>query len=166
MLNQDLANYLDLVPGDSMEVILNFPGLSKAQSTQPQIVARMFALMTSTMPDSDRPLFDFKQKLVSMSNTTDQRETFSFNEIFGADEDSDMISLNSTLSGTFTKSYGKFPEVYGNVVILDCHYVFDNILDAWQEKVQSGTLKFTDPRKYAAIIAAIGYTRNFMKSNE
>ena len=83
--------------------------------------------MTSEMPPSSRPSFDFTNKLVSLDTNT----TVSFEQIFGADSDTDMINLNSTLKSTFTKSYGKFPEVYGNVVILDCHYVFDNVLDAW-----------------------------------
>ena len=40
--------------------------------------------------------------------------------------------LNTTLKAGFSGTFGKFPSAYGNVVLYDCHYIFDNILD-WFE---------------------------------
>ena len=37
--------------------------------------------------------------------------------------------INLTVGASFEKSNGKFPSAYGNVAILDCHYVFNYIID-------------------------------------
>jgi hypothetical protein len=37
--------------------------------------------------------------------------------------------INLTVGAAFEKSNGKFPSAYGNVAILDCHYVFNYIID-------------------------------------
>ena len=34
-----------------------------------------------------------------------------------------------TLATTYEASFGKFPTAYGNVALLDCHYIFDYIFD-------------------------------------
>ena len=37
--------------------------------------------------------------------------------------------INLTVGAAFEKSDGKFPSAYGNVAILDCHYVFNYIIN-------------------------------------
>ena len=39
------------------------------------------------------------------------------------------------LAATFDKSNGKFSAIYGNVVIVDCNYFFDRLLQTLKEKV-------------------------------
>ena len=38
-------------------------------------------------------------------------------------------SLKYTIKGTYEKSDGKFMEAYGNVVLIDCHYLVDSLID-------------------------------------
>jgi len=41
----------------------------------------------------------------------------------------DEFVFDYKISGTFDKSDGKFPSTYGNVMIIDCHYILDEIFD-------------------------------------
>jgi len=34
-----------------------------------------------------------------------------------------------TVKETYTKSNGKFPAAYGNVALIDCHYILDYVFD-------------------------------------
>jgi hypothetical protein len=52
-----------------------------------------------------------------------------FTEMFGTNN-TEYLKLNSTAKHGFENSYGKFPVAYGNVVILDCNYIFDTIIDS------------------------------------
>ena len=49
--------------------------------------------------------------------------------MFGTNN-TEYLKLNSTAKHGFENSYGKFPVAYGNVVILDCNYIFDTIIDS------------------------------------
>ena len=51
--------------------------------------------------------------------------------MFGTNN-TEYLKLNSTAKHGFENSYGKFPVAYGNVVILDCNYIFDTIIDSAQ----------------------------------
>jgi hypothetical protein len=37
-----------------------------------------------------------------------------------------------TVAATYTNSAGKFPSAYGNVALIDCHYVLDYLFE-WLE---------------------------------
>jgi hypothetical protein len=63
------------------------------------------------------------------------------------------LLLPSTLKTGFKESYGKFPVAYGNVVILDCHYILDNLLEA--AIVYIKPMQKQNPLRYAQILAAI-----------
>ena len=47
--------------------------------------------------------------------------------------------INLTVGAAFEKSDGKFPSAYGNVAILDCHYVFNYILNYEEAVVRATT---------------------------
>jgi hypothetical protein len=76
-------------------------------------------------------------------------------EIFGDDQDDGkaFLKLPSNLKTGFKESYGKFPVAYGNVVILDCNYILDNLLDAVIVYIKP--LQKRKPLQYAKIVAAI-----------
>ncbi len=40
----------------------------------------------------------------------------------------DTINIPYTLAGTYTSSNGKFNSVFGNVVVVDCNYFFDDLI--------------------------------------
>ncbi len=41
----------------------------------------------------------------------------------------DSFQRTVTLATTYETSVGKFPTAYGNVALLDCHYILDYIFD-------------------------------------
>lgn len=52
-------------------------------------------------------------------------------QILGADsEKKDVVVTEQFLvAASYPKSVGKFPSAYGNVALIDCHYVFDYLFD-------------------------------------
>lgn len=71
--------------------------------------------------------------------------------------------INFTVGAAFEKSDGKFPSAYGNVAILDCHYVFDYILD-YETTVVNYEYRF-QPLKRAEALAAITAIRTALTLN-
>lgn len=88
------------------------------------MTAHLTQVMMSELPNP--PKFDWDKREVTFNGT----EKFTYENLFktkvGA---SDPIMLNTTVKAGFSGSYGKFPSAYGNVVLMDCHYIFDNLLD-------------------------------------
>ena len=95
--------------------------------------------MTSELENP--PRFDWEKREVTFNGT----KKFTYENLFktkvGADDD--PIMLNSTVKAGFSGSYGKFPSAYGNVVLMDCHYVYDYLLDYMQ--TENDKEKFTHP---------------------
>lgn len=61
-----------------------------------------------------------------------------------------------TLAATYETSNGKFPSAYGNVAILDCHYMFNYFFD-YAANIYAPTL---DPRDRIAFFIAIRRLEN------
>ena len=40
------------------------------------------------------------------------------------------LVMNFTIGGTYDDVNGKFGKIYGNVAILDCHYIHESLFDA------------------------------------
>ena len=85
--------------------------------------AKIFELMMSEIENGAE--FDWPNRLLHFKNHTQNIDDF-FLTKEGSD---DTFSLNMTLRAGFTQTFGKFPAAYGNVVLSDCHYLFDNLLD-------------------------------------
>ena len=53
--------------------------------------------------------------------------------MLGASSDPDIqefiIPHNFTIASSYEKSVGKFPVAYGNVALIDCHYIFEYLFD-------------------------------------
>jgi len=47
---------------------------------------------------------------------------------------------------SYESSAGKFPAAFGNVVLTDCNYIFDRLIDGAFKAIQP--FEFTDPNKY------------------
>ena len=69
------------------------------------------------------------------------------------------IWLDYTIADTYDKADGKFGSVWGNVALVDCHYVFDNLLD--KVLVDSLPLIITDFEKWKAIRDMVNEVRAF-----
>lgn len=106
MLNQGTLDYLGVNIGDKVEYYLNIslPGQSaSAVGKNPR------------MPLIELMAFSAGVDLSTIRNTLEQS--------------AGPTGLNLTVAAAFDKSNGKFPSAYGNVALLDCHYVFGYILD-------------------------------------
>ena len=77
-----------------------------------------------------KPEFNWQKRSMTVSDDNSTSE-IDFKEAFGGGlaDDSGFLRLDSTLKQGFENSYGKFPVAYGNVVILDCNYIFDSIIN-------------------------------------
>jgi len=42
---------------------------------------------------------------------------------------SDSYTRSMTIAATYETSNGKFPSAYGNVALMDCHYLLDYLFD-------------------------------------
>lgn len=134
-------------------VDLTLPGILNAD-----LVAHLTQVMMSEVPNA--PIFDWKKREVTFNET----EKFSFENLFkskvGA---SDPIQLNATLKAGFSGSYGKFPSAYGNVVLMDCHYIYDYLLDYLT--IENDKIEFQQPITWFENVIALRAIRNDLKSS-
>ena len=146
MMNQELFDYLSLEESDPAVVEIQVPSISA------DYYMKMLGMITANLENP--PQFDLYNKVISLPET-DQHPALNItmSDIFGDNEDKQYLKLPSTLKKGFEESYGKFPVAYGNVVILDCHYILNNILDATIVMIEP--LRKKDLQKYLQIVAGI-----------
>jgi len=74
------------------------------------------------------------------------------------------LTKDLTVVGSYEKSNGKFNAAYGNVLLTDCTYIFEQALDFAQEIVNE-KYKYK-PKKLAEATAVITFMNNYLISND
>jgi hypothetical protein len=107
-----------------------------------------------------KPDFNWERRSMTVKGENSTTEVL-FEEAFGAGLGDEPLTLASTLKQGFGNSYGKFPVAYGNVVILDCNYIFDTLIvnanNLIDKNYAQGKLKF---QQWVEAKAAIGLIKN------
>jgi hypothetical protein len=113
--------------------------------------AHLLALMSSGMKNA--PKFDWRKRTMTIAQNENNPETeIHFDKAFGGVGAGLPTVLNITTSivAGFSDTYGKFPVAYGNVVVMDCHYIFDNVIEGYKEYILP--MKKTDPIQYYILL--------------
>ena len=74
-------------------------------------------------------------------------------DILGADSNIDPVVMQFNVTGTYSEIGGKFSKVLGNVAIVDCNYVHNQLFPALKESIKP--LRFREPIKYTEYWIAI-----------
>ena len=121
-----MARYLDVGIGDQVTIYVDWGG-TFSDSKAPR--AHLFALLTAGM---DKVTMDFEQNLVDFKGTS-----FSFDMLGLGSENDTGYNMTYTIKGTYEDSSGKFSKVYGNVALIDCDYVVEQIMDEWYRELEN-----------------------------
>jgi len=74
---------------------------------------------------------------------------------------SETVKLSWIVADTYESSAGKFPAAYGSVVLTDCTYLFDKLIDGAFKAIKP--FKFTDPVKYFLAYALLTEIQNYLE---
>ena len=116
MIPNQVLRYLGSKVGDKVSVYVDW-GSSFSGVKAPR--AHLFAMLTAGM---ENVTMNFEHELIMFNGTG-----FPF-ELLGIGEGSGW-DLTYKIKGTYEEADGKFSEVYGNVVLIDCHYLLNTIID-------------------------------------
>ena len=113
-----MAKYLDINIGDDVSIYVDW-GKTKEMSQVKSPKAHLFAMLTAGIHNVT---IDFDREFI-VSN--------------GLGIPFDLLGLNSeptynatyTIKNTYEAASGKFSEAYGSVVLIDCDYVLEQIID-------------------------------------
>jgi len=89
---------------------------------------------SSTAPQGGAPTSDasnFHRALATLATLSGSPMPTEVHQILGASgAKKDVIIVDKfKVAASYPKSVGKFPAAYGNVALIDCHYVFDYMFD-------------------------------------
>ena len=118
--------------------------------------AHLFALLTATMPNVT---MDFEQELVDFNG-----QSFPFEMLgLGAGNETGW-NMTYTVKGTYEDSSGKFSQVFGNVVLIDCDYIVEQIIDEMFRELDAAASTITW-QVYYEIYALLNYINAEVKQN-
>jgi hypothetical protein len=132
MLGQTTADYLQLQIGDKVVMEFNLGTLTGSQQTK--------FLETSPL----------QRTLGLLYSATNQDFPYEISQLASANL-GDTFLRTVKLAATYESSVGKFPTAYGNVALLDCHYILDYIFD-YAKNDYAKTLPLTERILFIAAI--------------
>jgi len=132
LMNSQSFDFLKIGVGQDVNVEIDtslfFPSLAEG-------FAPLLAMMSSGMKDG--PKFNWRKRTMTIAQKGDNPELeIGFDEAFksgnvgapGAPTLPSVIDMKSNITASFSDTYGKFPVAYGNTILMDCHYFFNNII--------------------------------------
>ena len=143
MMPAEVANYLGKSIGDNVVISLDLTGTIGEDP-----LAKLMALMTMGM---ENIVVDIGERVIKHNES---RISF---ESVGIDLSGTWFDY--TIANTFNKSDGKFGSVWGNVALIDCNYVFDNLLD--KTMADAAPLFIFDHSKWKEIRDMVDETRAY-----
>ena len=115
MITNEVAKYLGRKIGDKVTMYVDF-GKTFGNVKSPN--AHLFSMLTAGI---DNVTVDFDQELIQFNDIGIPFEMLGLN--------AEKYEVTYTIKGTYDEANGKFSEGYGNVALIDCHYVVDDFID-------------------------------------
>ena len=82
--------------------------------------AHLFSLLTHAV---ENVTVDFDREIIKANNFGIPFDLFGLGDSSGSD-----YSLTFKIRETYSQPDGKFSEVYGNAILIDCHYILDRVI--------------------------------------
>ena len=97
------------------------------------------------------------------SNTLKHRGTEIPLSLLGVGADTLIVDLPFKLKDTFDKLNGKFSSLFTNSAIVDCHYIFPNLIAGLETSLEG--IKFSHPIKYIEAKAALSELKSMLEKS-
>ena len=117
MVQEATARYLGVGKGDEVTISLDFGSIfSNVKAPK----AHLFALLAETVSNVT---VDFEREMVQFQNLAIPWDMFGLGDTNGSN-----YNLTFRVKDTYASPDGKFSQIYGNAVLIDCHYVLNNVI--------------------------------------